>query len=115
MTTLLDRVRAAIGRRAGVTERRMFGGCCFMADGNMIGGVTGEGELIVRVGPEKYEDSLTHPHVRMMDFTGRPMRGFVVVEPAGVAGDDGLLFWLERGLKYARSLPAKAASTPGTS
>lgn len=113
-TPLLDRVRAAIGRRAEISERRMFGGVCFMAGGHMIGGVTGDGELIIRVGPAKYEDSLTHPHVRLMDFTGRPMRGFVVVEPPGCAADDALLFWLERGLSHARSLPPKTAATRKT-
>jgi hypothetical protein len=85
----------------------MFGGCCFMVQGNMLGGVTGSDQLIIRVGPDEYADALRHPHAREMDFTGRPMRGFVAVEPDGIARSEDLKFWLEWGLTFARSLPAK--------
>ena len=111
MTThsLLDRVRSMLLERDGVTEKRMFGGHCFMINGHMIGGVTGKGELILRVGPERYEESLGYPHAREMDFTGRPMRGFVMIDPLGCDADADLSFWLERGASYARSLPPKPA------
>lgn len=104
---LAKRVRMAIARRKGVTEKRIFGGHCFLLRGNMIGGVAGNGELIVRVGPDDYAHALAQPHVRRMDFTGRPMRGFVVVEPRGLESDEDLRFWLEWGCRYAGSLPAK--------
>ena len=100
------RVRQSLGEQEGIVERKMFGGLCFMAHGNMLGGVMGD-ELIVRVGAEGYEDALQLPHTREMDFTGRPMRGFVIVAPEGIACDDGLDEWVRRGLKFATSLPPK--------
>ena len=100
------RMRQCLGEQAGITERKMFGGLCFMACGNMLGGVMGD-EAIVRVGPDGYEDALGLPHAREMDFTGRPMRGFVVVASDGVASDEGLEEWVQRGLKFALSLPPK--------
>ena len=96
------RVRQSLGEQAGITERKMFGGLCFMVNGNMLGGVMGS-EIIVRVGAEGYENALELPHARQMDFTGRPMRGFVVVSPDGIDLDE----WVGRGLKFAASLPPK--------
>ena len=104
---LVDRVRKMLARKRGVSEKKMFGGICFFANGNMIGGVSGGEELIIRVGPDAYEDALELPFARVMDFTGRPMRGFVTVDSHGHDDDDDLKAWLERGLKFARSLPAK--------
>ncbi len=100
------RMRQCLGEQAGVTERKMFGGLCFMVSGNMLGGVMGN-EVIVRVGADRYEDAQELPHAREMDFTGRPMRGFVVVSAEGIASDDGLDDWVQRGLKFALSLPPK--------
>lgn len=92
--------------QTGVTERKMFGGLCFMVHGNMLGGVMGD-EIIVRVGAERYEDALKQPHAREMDFTGRPMRGFVVVASEGIASDERLNEWVELGAQFATSLPPK--------
>ena len=100
------RMRQCLGEQAGITERKMFGGLCFMVRGNMLGGVMGD-EIIVRVGADHYEEALQFPHAREMDFTGRPMRGFVVVSSDGVASDDDLNEWAQRGLKFALSLPSK--------
>ena len=100
------RMRQCLGEHAGITELKMFGGLCFMASGNMLGGVMGD-EIIVRVGADGYEDALRLPHAREMDFTGRPMRGFVVVSSDGIASNDGLDEWVHRGLKFATSLPPK--------
>ena len=100
------RVRQSLGEQTGVTERKMFGGLCFMVRGNMLGGVMGD-ELIVRVGMESYEDSLQLPHSRPMDFTGNPMRGFVVVSSEGIAAEEGMHEWIRRGLEFAASLPPK--------
>ena len=100
------RVRQSLGEQAGITERKMFGGLCFMAHGNMLGGVMGD-EIIVRVGAERYEDALNLPHAREMDFTGRPMRGFVVVASEGIASDERLNEWVRRGVQFAISLPPK--------
>jgi len=100
------RIRQSIGMQTGVTERKMFGGLCFMVHGNMLGGVMGD-EIIVRVGAERYEDALKQPHAREMDFTGRPMRGFVVVASEGIASDERLNEWVQRGAQFATSLPPK--------
>ncbi len=100
------RIRQALGEQDGVTERKMFGGLCFMAHGNMLGGVMGD-DIIVRVGADRYEDTLKQPHTREMDFTGRPMRGFVVVASEGIASDEDLNEWVQRGVRFATSLPPK--------
>ena len=100
------RVRQSLGDETGIVERKMFGGLCFIAHGNMLGGVMGD-EIIVRVGADRYEDALKQPHAREMDFTGRPMRGFVVVAPEGIASDERLDEWVRRGVQFATSLPPK--------
>ena len=100
------RIRQSLGEQTGVTERKMFGGLCFMVHGNMLGGVMGD-EIIVRVGAERYEDALKQPHAREMDFTGRPMRGFVVVASEGIASDERLNEWVELGAQFATSLLPK--------
>ena len=104
---LVIRVRKTLARRRGISENRMFGGACFYGHGNMIGGVSGKDELVVRVGPGKYEACLEERHARPMDFTGRPMRGYVYVDPPGYDSDAKLRAWLDKGLAYARSLPPK--------
>ncbi len=101
------RMRDLLHGKRGITEKKMFGGTCFFANGNMIGGPTGRRELIVRVGPDQFDEALGRPHARPMDFTKRPMRGFVQVEPAGFASDEQLAHWIGLGLSYARSLPPK--------
>ncbi|MAF10837.1 RNA methyltransferase [Candidatus Poribacteria bacterium] len=101
------RVRDTLRAAADTTERRMFGGHCFMLNGNMVCGVTGDDTLMVRVGKDAYEAALAQPNAREMDFTGRPMRGMVFVESAGYETDDGIAEWLERGLAFARTLPPK--------
>jgi TfoX/Sxy family transcriptional regulator of competence genes len=103
---LAERIRTVLGRRKGISERRMFGGLAFMASGNMAVGIVDK-DLMVRVGPKGHADALAQPHARVMDFTGKPSRGMVYVGPKGVATDETLKAWIERGMKYARSLPAK--------
>ncbi len=103
---LAERLRSVFQGREGVTERKMFGGLCFMLGGNMALGITGD-DLMVRVGPDKFEEILFLPHARPMDFTGRPMKGMVYVEAAGVQSDEGLAEWAERGMNFAGSLPPK--------
>ena len=100
------RIRQSLREQTGIVERKMFGGLCFMAHGNMCCGVMGD-EIIVRVGAERYEDSLQMPHAPPMDFTGRPMRGFVVVASEGIESEEGLDEWVARGVNFAISLPHK--------
>lgn len=102
---IADRVLKMMVGREGLTERKMFGGIAFMLNGNMCFGVTND-DLMVRVGADGLEDALAQPHARPMDFTGRPMKGFVFVD-AGAVGDRVLRQWIQRGVTFAESLPAK--------
>ena len=104
---LAERVAQCAGAEPGLSERKMFGGLCFMSNGNMCFGVVGD-ELMVRVGLDDYSSALQLPHVREMDFTGRSMRGLVYVAAAGIEEDDDLDAWLLRGVKFASSLPPKS-------
>ena len=81
---IADRVLKVLEGREGLTERKMFGGIAFMLNGNMCCGETND-DLMVRVGADGLEDALDQPHARPMDFTGRPMKGFVFVD-AGIVG-----------------------------
>lgn len=103
---LAERVRAVLAARPAIDERAMFGGLCFLADGKMVCGLVGD-ELMVRVGPEAWDEALARPHARPMDFTGRPLRGFVYVAAAGLRTRPALTAWVERGLAYAALAPAR--------
>ena len=104
---LADRVRELLAERTDITERRMFGGLTFMVAGHMCCGVNKD-ELILRLAPDADGTGLTAPHARPMDFTGRPMRGFVTVSPDGVKGRN-LDRWVAQAVAYAESLPPKAS------
>jgi hypothetical protein len=84
----------------------MFGGLAFMVNGHMCCGIVGE-ELVVRVGADAHERSISRPHARAMDFTGRPMKGLVYVGPGGYRTKATLKTWIKRGLTFVNSLPAK--------
>ena len=101
-----DRVRELLDMREGVTERRMFGGLAFMVGGNMACGVMG-GDLIVRVPRDDMDRVLAEPDTRPFDFTGKPMKGFVVVGSGRLEADDELAVWIDAGADHAASLPAK--------
>lgn len=103
---LAQRVREALTDRADLTEKKMFGGLCFLLSGNMAAGIVGE-ELMLRVGPERYGDALARPHAREMDFTGRSLKGMVYVGVEGIAEDDDLASWLGMAVYFAGSLPPK--------
>ena len=79
---LAGRVREVLRATEGVSERKMFGGLAFMLNGNMCCGVD-QTNLMLRVGPERYDEALAKPHAGLFDFTGRPMRGFVYVSQEG--------------------------------
>ena len=104
---LAQRVRDALAPRDAVTEREMFGGIAFMLAGNMAVGVIGE-DLLVRLGKDDAERALAEPHVRPMDFTGRPMKTTVYVDPGGTADDEELAGWVDAGADFAAGLPSKA-------
>jgi len=108
---LAERVRRAVARRKRVTEKRMFGGLAFLLKGRMFCGVLDD-DLVVRVGPARYAAALSRPHARPMDFTGRPMTGFVYVGPHGVKTAAALARWLNEAAENALSLPG-GKSGPG--
>ena len=103
---LADRTRDAIGPRIGVTEKRMFGGVAFLLDGRMFCGIAND-DLMVRVGPENHAASLARPHVRPMDFTGRPMNGYIYVGPKGTKTTDAIRKWVDLSLAFVATLPNK--------
>lgn len=110
-STLAGRIRAALLARDNVSEKKMFGGLCFMVRGHMCCGVEGR-NLMLRVGPERYAAALARVHARPMDFTGKPLKGFVFVSPAGVRTARQLESWLAPALANAESLPARTKKTP---
>ena len=84
----------------------MFGGLSFLLNGNMAVGVIKD-DMVVRADPEQYDALLELPHACPMDFTGRPMKGWIYVAPDGLAEDADLRAWIGRGVAYASSLPPK--------
>jgi len=105
--TLAQRMRDLFESKGVPTqEKKMFGGLTFMVRGNMCVGVIGE-ELMIRVGKEQNDEALAQPHARPMDFTGKPMDGYVYVESEGLASDAELAEWVERGLTFNATLKEK--------
>ncbi len=107
---LAQRVREALGQRPFVSERAMFGGLAFLVDGKMFVGISGD-SLMARVGLEHYLDALAMPSVRPMDFTGRPMKGYVYLDPPALVDDHVLEAWVTWCISYVVALPTKAART----
>lgn len=104
---LADRIRTILHAECDdVREQKMFGGIAFMAGGHMCVGVIGE-DLMARLGEDGADAALDEPHTRPMDFTGRPMKNMVYVEPAGTASDDALRAWVRRALAFVETLPPK--------
>ena len=108
-----ERVRQLLLKRSDVAEKRMVGGLSFVVGGSMCCGVTGSA-LMVRVGAEDRDRVLAQPHVRPMKFAGRPLAGFVLVDPEGFRTDSALAAWVQRGLDFAATLPAKRPTATRT-
>ncbi|MFJ4781559.1 TfoX/Sxy family protein [Streptomyces sp. NPDC088762] len=103
---LAGRIREHLAEDRAITEKRMFGCLVFLCNGNMAVGVTGD-DLMVRVGPEAAADALARPGARIFDFTGRPMRGWVVVDPSALVDGGSLAEWIDQGRAFAAGLPPK--------
>ena len=104
--TLARRIRLSLGRRMDIGEKRMFGGVAFLLNGHMLVGVWKD-SLIARIGLNAYAAALLEPRVREFDVTGRPMKGWVVVESAGVEDDELLSGWIQQALEFVATLPPK--------
>jgi TfoX N-terminal domain len=103
------RVRKVLAGRAGVVEKKLMGGLCFMVNANMCCSVSGRGGLMVRLGAEACERALLEPHVSPVEMRGRVMTGFVRVDPEGYRTDAALEGWIQRGLDFVATLPAEKA------
>jgi len=101
-----ERLREYFSGRNDISEKKMFGGVAFMHSGNMCVGVN-DNCLMARVGPERYSEGLQRPHARQMDFTGKPLKGFIYVDPDGFAEDSDLAEWIGLCEAFTGSLPAK--------
>jgi len=99
-------IRGALRRRRNLVEKKMFGGVGFLLNGNMCCGVWKE-FLILRVGPDAYDTLLGEPYVREFDITGRPMRGWIMVRPAGYEDKTTLAALIDTTIRFVRTLPAK--------
>ena len=103
---LAKRMRAVLTGAGAVREVRMFGGLCFMLNGNMVAGTSKRG-LMVRVGKEREPDALARPGAKRMEMTGRPMEGYVFVDPPPL-DDRSLQDWLALAVAFVKTLPPKA-------
>lgn len=104
---LAQRIRDALAGDRAVTEKNMFGGIAFLRHGLMFVGVS-DSALMARVGRLHHDDSLGRKHVRPMDFTGKPMNGYVFVDPPGIRTEAQLRFWLNRCRQFVSTLPPKS-------
>ncbi len=103
---LAERMRAKLKSSRGVTEKKMFGGVGFLVNGNMACGVIND-DLIVRLSEDEFAKALKRKNVRVFDYSGRPMKGWVYVSAEGYASEKALEGWMEKGLAFAKSLPKK--------
>ena len=105
---LAERIRRALSGRNDVEEKKMFGGLCFLVRGKMAAGIVKD-DLMIRVVESKYDSALAKPHCREMDFTGKPLKGFLYVGPEGVDSEHDLEEWLRLGVEFVENAPVKAS------
>lgn len=103
---ILHLAREALHGTKGIAEKNMFGGTAFMLNGNMLAGVT-ENDLMLRVGKDQYEEVLEMDHARKMDFTGKPMKGFVYVDMDGLTSVEETAKWIQLAKNFVEILPRK--------
>jgi len=103
---LAERMQTKLKLSRGVVEKKMFGGIGFLVNGNMACGIIKD-DLIVRLSDDDFEKALKQKHVRIFDFSGRPMAGWIYVSAEGCKSDKALTEWMEKGIAFAKSLPKK--------
>ena len=96
---IAERIFDILSDKEGITSKKMFGGLCFMLNGNMLCGVVKD-KLMLRVGKDAYSKCIRLRYTQEMDFTGRPMKGFVLIEPEGIDMDEDLEYWIQLALDY---------------
>jgi len=104
---LAQRIREVLHGETGLAEKRMFGGLAFLIHGNMALCASSQGGLLLRIDPAEAESSTSHPHVRRFEMRGREMNGWLHVDDESLESDNELRRWVNKGLTYAQSLPAK--------
>jgi TfoX/Sxy family transcriptional regulator of competence genes len=104
---LAERIRELVARERGLAEKKMFGGLAFLVNGNMAVAASGQGGLLVRVDPDESDELVQKTSARPMEMRGREMAGWLRVDSADVRTKKQLSSWVERGVTFARSLPAK--------
>jgi TfoX/Sxy family transcriptional regulator of competence genes len=104
---LADRIRELVVSEPGLTEKKMFGGLAFLIGGNMAVAASGQGGVLVRVGPAQSEKLVATTNARLMEMRGRSMQGWLRVDPEDLRTKRQLAKWVGLGTTYARSLPAK--------
>jgi hypothetical protein len=97
---LLERIRAVLADRTDVVEKKMFGGVAFMASGRMACGPHGD-RLIVRIGSEAARKHIGRPHIKSMDFTGKALSTFAMIEPEGIRTEAQLRKWVLMAADFA--------------
>ena len=109
--TLAKQVRKHFDGRRDFVEKHMFGGVCFMIRGRMCCGII-DSSLMVRLDPDVADRVADQPYVRPMDFTGKPMRGYLFVDPEGIATPKALKSWVDRCVTHIETMPVKKAKSP---
>ena len=104
---LAERVREVLTGKRGLTEKKMFGGLCFLLHGNMLVGVSGKGGLLIRFSRDEHDRVMKMKHVRPMDFTKKTMQGYAYVDLEGLDSQKDLEAWIARCLAYVSTLPKK--------
>jgi TfoX/Sxy family transcriptional regulator of competence genes len=107
MEAMADRVREILMDDPNISEKRMFGGMCFMLNGNMLCGPVKSGDLMLRVGKENEAEALATEGCREMDFTGKPMKGFVFVDADSIDSRQKLTKWIGMAVRYVGTLPTR--------
>ena len=103
---LAERMRAKLKTARGVVKKKMFGGVGFLVNGNMACGIIKD-DLIVRLSEEEFIKALKRKNVRVFDYSGRPMTGWIYVSAEGYKSDKALEGWIDKGVTFAKSLPKK--------
>lgn len=102
-----DRLREILQDEPGISEQQMFGGLAFLLDGTMAVAVSGQDGLLLRVDPEQTTELTESPHVGPFVMRGKPLKGWLRVDPVAIEDDDALRRWVARGVARARELPKK--------
>jgi TfoX/Sxy family transcriptional regulator of competence genes len=102
---LAERIREELSGVRKVEEKKMMGGLTFMVNKKMCVGILND-DLMARVDPEVYEEVLEKKGCREMDFTGRPMKGFVFIDQEGTKGKKDLMYWINLALAFNKKAKA---------